>query len=185
MKREHNINLLPPASVRALSRLYYARLFTLAFTLIAIAFVVGGVLIVPSYILASRAADAGERYLAALQETVGVRERAGVSDETRALAERLRILDTYTNEASFAPMFESLFGDLEPSIHVSQVAFSKGPDALQVSIAGAADTRAALIAFAKRLEDSGSFEGVSVPVSQLAADENLPFSITATYRSTP
>lgn len=181
----HEINLLPKEKARSLFQTYYVRLATLTLVLISGAIAIGGILLAPSYILASRAADAGERYLAALEETVGVRERAGVSDDVRLLAERLRVLDQEARSESFVPLFEAALGSLPPSIRVSGISFSKGADAIQVSIVGTAATRTALISFSNRLQQSGTFDGVTIPVSQLAIDQNIPFSITATYKSAP
>jgi len=177
------VNLLPKKEINILYRAYYVRLFTAWLLLVSCAILVGGALLVPSYVVSERAADSGERYLAALEETVGIRERAGVTDDVRALAERLRILGDYSSEVSYGPFFEDAFFELTSDIRVGGIAFTKGSDALQVSISGNAKTRTALLSFADRLRQSGHFEGVSVPVSQLAVDENIPFSITATYKN--
>lgn len=161
------------------------RFATVLVFLLTASLAIGGVLLIPSYVVSERAADASERYLLALEETIGVRERAGVTEDVRALNERLRILESYASEPSSKPFFEDVLFDLSPNIIVSGLGFKKGESALSVSIVGQAATRAALLAFVERLRASGKFEGVTIPVTQLAQDADIPFSVTATYRSTP
>lgn len=179
------VNLLPQKTITELRRNYYLRFGTVLVILMVIAFLIGSVLLVPSYVVSERAADASERYLLAIEETIGIRERAGVSDDVRALSERLRILGTYAAEPSTKPFFEDTLNDLSPNITITGIGFAKGSDALGVSIAGRAATRASLLAFVERLQESGRYDGVTVPVAQLALDSDIPFSITATYRSAP
>ena len=179
------VNLLPQKSIGRLRRNYYVRFATVLIILLVAAFAIGSVLLVPSYVVSERAADASERYLLAVEETIGVRERAGVTEDVRALTERLRILEDYTDEPSAKPFFEDALADLSSDIVITGIGFAKGSDALGVSIIGRADTRTALLAFVEKLQESGAFEGVTIPVTQLAQDSDIPFSITATYRSAP
>lgn len=179
------VNLLPQKTIAGLRRSYYLRLLTMLIIVLTVAVAIGTVLLVPSYVVSERSADASERYLIAVEETIGVRERAGVTDDIRTLAEQLRILNEYANEPPAKPFFEDSLASLSSEIVVTGISFTKGDDALGISLAGRADSRAALLAFVEALQENGRFEGVTIPVTQLALDSNIPFSITATYRSAP
>lgn len=179
------VNLLPRKTIHRLHRTYYVRFATTIFALLAGAFAIGGVLMVPSYVVSERTVDSSERYLAAVEETIGVRERAGVSDEMRALAERVRILSEHNNTLSAVPFFEDVAELRTSEVRITGIGFNKGEDAFSISLAGVAATRSALLEYIDRINESGKFEGVSVPVTQLALDADIPFSITATYRSDP
>lgn len=175
------VNLLPHHTLRSLRHMYYARLTTLAATALSIAVLIGGVLLVPPWILAERAADAGERYAQALEETVGLKERTGVSQEVRALAERARAVTDYSAGLSSSTLFQALFEKMPSTVRVVSIRYRKGEEAFSVSVAGEAQTREALLAYVDALRRDGGFENVTVPVSQLALDANIPFSLTATY----
>lgn len=177
------VNLLPKKESQALFRSYYLRLGVVFLALVSGALFVGTALLIPSYVVSDRAADSSERYFAALEETVGIRERTGVTDDVRALAERIRILNQHTNEVAYAPFFEDALSDLSSGVTITGIAFTKGEGALSVALSGVAQTRGALLAFADTLRATGRFEGVTVPVSQFAQEADIPFSIQATYKT--
>lgn len=175
------VNLLPKPVIRQMRRMYYVRLSIVLFLLLSASFFAGAALLVPSYILAERSADAGERYVHALEETVGLRERTGVTNEIRALAERTKILAAYAEKPTSEPFFREITEDIPDGVFISGIAFAKGDETFNISIAGSAETRTALLMFVDRLRESGAFDGVNIPVSQLATDTNIPFSISASY----
>lgn len=179
------VNLLPQKTITRLRRTYYLRFAATLTILLVGALAVGTVLLIPSYVVSERSADASERYLSAVEETIGVRERAGVSDDVRALSERLRILNEYAGEPTTKNFFEDALSNLSSRITITGISFSKSGGTLNISIVGSADTRSSLLTFVETLQENERFNGVSVPVSQLARDSNIPFSITATYRSAP
>ena len=178
------VNLLPQKQKAQLRRAYYLRLVT-TFTLLAnVALVVGGVLLIPSYVVSERAAESAERYLAAIEETVAVRERAGVSKTVRALDERLRILDTLAEQPKAVAALDAVLTKRTSGVRITGVGFIKEDGgATQLSIEGVASSRTTLLAFVDALRAAGTFGGVEVPVSQLAQEADIPFSLTATYRS--
>lgn len=178
------VNLLPISDRHALTRSYYLRLGALFLFMFSIVAFAGGLLLLPSFFLARGTADAGERYLAALEETVGLRERAGVADEMQALQERVRIMrDAHGGPMSLG-VLEALGKDV-PGISVSGIAFAREGEGAKVSISGVAGTRAALLSFSTRIRENPAFSDVVFPVSQLAGEEDIPFSISAVYRGTP
>ena len=177
------VNLLPQKEIRALKRVYYVRLVTTLMFLASLALVVGGILLAPSYVVSGRAAESAERYLAAIEETTSLREKAGVSDTVRALSERLRILDSLIAQPSGVAALDAILAERTSGIRITGIGFAKGEsDAVGVAIAGVASNRTTLLAFVDELRAAGTFGGVEVPVSQLAQDANIPFSINATYK---
>lgn len=180
------VNLLPQKYIRTLKRTYYVRLVTTLVLLLTIGVAVGAILLIPSYVVAERAAESAERYLAAIEETTSLRERAGVSQTVRALSERLRILNANTQQPRGGAALDALLAERTEGIRITGIGFAKGDsDAIALSVAGVASSRTALLTFVDALRSAGTFGGVDVPVSQLAQDANIPFSITATYRSAP
>lgn len=177
------VNLLPRSVVRALVFRYYTRLFTLGCAFIGCAFLISAAFLGPSFILATRAGEAAERYAQAAEESVGLKERSGVSESMRVLNERVSLLDAGSLYPQSTEIIEAMLKPLPRGVSVTAFAYATGEGAANVSVSGVAETRVALLAYAEALRASGQFEGVNVPVSQLALDADIPFSISGTFRT--
>ncbi len=173
------VNLLPQDAVARLRTRYYARLSSAFLLLVLLVFVLGTVFLLPSYFLSQGAADASARYLAAAQQSATVREHAGATGALATLAEQVLILKQYQGAPVVVPAISEITGVIPKGILVSKIAFGKREDGTaSLTVAGTAATRATLLAFVDALKAGGRFSGVSVPVSQLASDSNIDFSLT-------
>jgi hypothetical protein len=177
------VNLLPQKNIRALRRTYYIRLITVCSFFLSGVVALGALLLAPSYFVSERTADASEQYLSALEETIGVRERAGAEDEIRALRESVTILNTFADDARLAPFFGDLFGEQLRGVRITSIALTREEKEVRATLGGIAETRNALIAFGDNLRAAGYAEGVEIPLYQLAQDSDIPFSINFLYRS--
>lgn len=177
------VNLLPPPVKASVIRAYYLRLGALTLLLISLALLVGGLLLLPSYFLAQASAENGERYLVALEETVGLKERAGAGATMSALAERVRILKEYAGTPMTTSLVDTVVGAKPKSVSINRISWEASTATVKVS--GTAATRDALLAYVAALEESPLLSGVVLPLSQLASDRTIPFSISATYTPTP
>src|SRR3989344_3730340 len=65
------------------------------------------------------------------------------------------------------------------SIKIDELAYILGQEnTAEIIIGGTSLTREALVSFVKALEDSKSFNKVNLPISNLAKDKNISFSIS-------
>ncbi len=179
------VNLLPNSAERAVVWRYRLRLVTLVSLMAALAAFLGGLLLLPSFFLARATADAGLRYADALDQTVGLTNRAGAADTLAALSERVRILDQYAAAPVTPSIIAPLVGALSSSITLTAIDIGRTDTGADVSVTGSAKTRDGLLAFANALHGVGGFSNVSLPVSQLAADTDIPFTISFTFTPTP
>lgn len=76
------------------------------------------------------------------------------------------------------PRHSVIFDELKPlvpsGIAITQASFSSGG---KISLAGAARSRIELNSFKKKLEESGSFSDINMPLANLEMRENIPFSV--------
>jgi hypothetical protein len=166
-------------------RSYYLRFFVLVMSAVAVVGFFGGLLLMPSFFLARATAEAGGRYRAALEETVGLRERAGVSARVAMLAERVRILDTFSLSPVTPHITTTVTDALPRGVTLTSLSITRTGTGATLSITGSAATRDALLSLAESLKSVSAFSGVSLPVSSLAADKDIPFSINFAYAATP
>lgn len=179
------VNLLPISERRAIVRGYYLRLIALVASVVAVTTLLGGLLLLPSFFLARATADAGGRYRTALEETVGLRERAGVSTRAATLAERVRILDAFSLPPVTPDVVTALTDALPRGVTLTSLSIMRKDGGAALSISGAAATRDALLSLAESLKGVSAFSGVSLPVSSLASDKDIPFSISFSYVAPP
>lgn len=174
------VNLLPDDAQRKLAILYYARLSASAVFLLAFAVAAGAALLVPSYLLATAEADAAARSLSASQKTSSADDAA--SQTLPALSERVSILKAYPRTAAVAGILSALTRALPASVVLNKTAMTFGGNADAgggtVSVSGTAGTRDALIAYAALLRGSALFGGIEVPVSELVAHTDIPFTLS-------
>lgn len=178
------VNLLPKKETARIISSYYVRFVTSLLLLLSGILFVGGALLIPSYLLAQNTAEAGGRYVRALEETVGLKERTGATSEVRRLAEKTRILNELNLEPVTANFFEDVLNEKPRSVALVGFALSSGKE-MAFSVTGIADTRSGLLSFVNALKNNGQMKNVEIPVNQLAVDKDVPFSIKGIYISTP
>lgn len=181
------INLLPEKTKREFIRGYYVTFTTLIFALLALVVALGSALLVPSYLLARAEAASLERYLSALEETVGLRERAGAGRAIAELSESIDILSSFEKTRPTADIMVALDRSLPPRVFLQGVSITHfGRNAGEVRVAGIADTRSGLLAFGDALKKNELFQNVMIPVNQLVPEKDVEFSFSFPFdQSTP
>lgn len=175
----NGVNLLPRTTKRFFATQYYFTLTTVFVSLLSLVIILGGALLIPSYFLARAEAESAERYLSALEETVGLRERAGVSETMRRLSERVGILSSFENGRPTADIMVEIDRHLPSRVFLQGVSVThSGSRAGEVTLVGIADSRADLLSFSDALKSSSLFNSVAVPVNQLVSETDVKFSFT-------
>ncbi len=110
-------------------------------------------------------------------EVAGVQSNL-VSQTITSTNQTLRILNDDLLYPPATPAFETVLSARTPAIHITELSYTD-QDATSglLSVHGVAASREALVSFEKALQDSGSFSSVDLPVSNLAKDTNIDFTI--------
>ncbi len=79
------------------------------------------------------------------------------------------------------PLLRAVVVNKSASIHVGRFSYtSSGPTTSDVTLSGVSATRESLVDFVKSLQSSGLFKSVDLPISNLAKDKDIDFSINIT-----
>ena len=178
------INLLPKRAYKKVSHEYYTRLITLFFLVMSAVFCFSTLLFLPSYFLVRDEAQEAARFLEAAETQAQLREESEKGRQVAALAEKQRILFPYTKQVVVSTMLETLLRAKPDGVSITELAYVHGDGETRLSFSGEADTRSALVSFTDNLKKTAAFRDVSLPVSSLIADSDIPFSFSLTYRHT-
>jgi len=173
------INLLPRETQKKFTQRYYLALFSFLFFGLTIVALIGAGLLVPSYLLARSEAASAERYVGAIEETVGLKEQSGATKEVAVLAERVDILSSFENIPITAHVLSEIERALPAKVSLKAVRIQHGnPGEGAVTVTGVADSRTDLLRFSDVLKGNVFFQGVSVPIGQLVNETDVPFSFS-------
>lgn len=167
-------NLLPPAIKRTLRTRYYLRVCTIFAFMAAACLVAGAVALVPAYATRTSIERTLEAELTQLRTQI---EQQGVDrDLINTMRELVQRLAAYSQPHATAQlaMVDSYADGLLISSYVFDLTHHK------VVVEGVSPTRSALVTFADALEADELVASVSLPLSSLAAREDVSFELSAT-----
>ncbi len=140
--------------------------------------VVALLFIIPSFIVVWSGASGFDDQLKATKILVDLQRKQSGGSEVVELSERSVLLEGSLSRRTATSILEDIAPRIPEGVSVRQFAYSLGNEEISVLILGTATTRAALIAFGDALRQSPLFSRVDVPVSSLAKNENIEFTLT-------
>ncbi len=171
------VNLIPPHARRAVTIEYYVRVVTVWLWLLSAALIVVGVLMFPVGLLV-------QLQLKALSATYA-EAQAKNDDYQAAEKEVMRVNETAQELArvhALHPVWDdvALIYELVPDgVVIESISLTREKDVVKkITVTGEAATRSDLARTRDLLKSHGRFTAVELPLSNLAKDVELPFSIT-------
>ena len=178
------INLIPPAAKKSLLLEYWIRVASVWLLLWMLALCMSASIMLPTYVLIGSQVAVYEESAAAASEKVAVYENVSVS--LRAASEQARYAIDTSRLVVFSDLitrFQGLQGD---TIGLTQITLSReGTDVAPIIIKGIADDRQALASFRDRLLAEASVVAVDLPISNLAQDREIAFTLTVELAANP
>lgn len=173
------INLIPPAARRGVLREYWLRVGVVFLFLLGFAGVAVAALSTPAFVLIYTETKAVSGQYADVQEVQEeLRQAETVIKQANELAGHLGEISTTTSFSVIISEINQLSGR---EIELSQYQFVRVGDEIgEISIGGVAVTRTALADFSAALEAHAWFEEANIPISNLAEDQDVPFTLTIT-----
>lgn len=171
------INLLPPNAREQVRIEYWVRVCSVWIFLIGLAFIIISILLVPSLILVQS------------QLTVydGVYQNANSQNNVyEDLEKDVRVANGVAEQlvnSGSGSLFSDLISEVEKitenTVALTSIVFSRKEEKVEsIQITGDASSRSSLVQFRDELEASFLFESAALPLSNLAKDKDVPFSIT-------
>lgn len=174
------INMLPKTEKDDLKKGLKLRFVIMASLLSAGAFLIGFVMLVPSYLLSSGYfGGSASDDLSRSNEDESIKELLSLPVEIDA---KLGFFRSSVKNISVADYLSRIVEALPPGVKLKSLSFSRSQNfedkiGTLISVSGQAANRDSLISFSNSLRSLGLFSAVEVPVSSLTKDRDLPFSI--------
>lgn len=176
------INLIPSNAKKSITIEYWLRVCTSWFVLWAVTLFVSVIVLVPAYVLINIQVSVYESSAKIAQESVTSYEE--VSKNLKQASEQAKLIvnsDDDTNIYAYVDLFEQL---QDSSIMITKVAVNRTEKGVApVTVDGRAVDRESLAAFRDRLLAEESVSSVDLPISNLAKDRDIQFTLTVTMDS--
>jgi len=174
------MNLLPKTEKEILKKGLKLRFIIVALFLFSASILVGFIMFLPSYFLASgffyKAPVGG--YFLDPQNADSVKE---ILDLPNNINSKLSFFQSNIINISLADYFSKIVGCLPTGVRLNSILFSKDEankkNSGTIVVSGVAIDRDSLISFSVLLKKTNLFSDVVIPVSSLTKDKDLPFSM--------
>lgn len=173
------INLLPPAEKHRIQKEYKLRFFTVNAFLISAAFIIGIILLLPSYFFADIIQKNAESEILTLKNSYENTKSEEINNKLRVTKERLTAITKQESRTDFYKVIDIIAVHANNTIEITTISYIRadedGDSNLQLN--GFAKTRDDLVSFKEDLENDKLFNEVNLPVSSLAEDKDIEFNI--------
>ena len=167
-------NLLPQKERRHFRWEYRLRLLVVILLFCIMTLVFGIVLLLPSYFISQSKGESIERQSELLKKTIALRERDMSTELLLSTKSKIEALVITQKRVPYTKIIQTIIQNLTEDIIVESFYYKKG----EMKIVGEADSRTELLLFSGRLKKEELFSRVDLPVSNLAQDSDITFSIT-------
>lgn len=179
------INLIPSAAKKGIKIEYWLRVVTVWFVLLIGAMLASVAVMAPAYVLIDLQIDASAESSAAASQKIAGYESVA-NELKRSNVEAKAILDTtgYIPISDYIAIIRELEGG---GITVSEIQIIRAKDSFSpIQVKGKAVDRQSLSQFRDKLLAQPSIASVDLPISNLAKDKDIQFSLTiAVKKPTP
>jgi MarR-like DNA-binding transcriptional regulator SgrR of sgrS sRNA len=173
------LNIIPEEERKKLTEAYKSRVVITCLASVAIIFLVGGLFLLPAYIIAAYKMEE------ILQPKVGTTsvENTEILQSLALTNSKVAIVLNYATNISITNRLKNILAMEEARVSIENISYKnmgkEDQGKIQVLISGQAVDREALLSFEKRLKTLNFLESVSLPVSNFAKDREIDFNLTA------
>ena len=172
-------NLLTPEQKKYNKREQTLRLVIVGLGFACGAIILGGIFLVPSYILAESKKAALEEQVNLITEFVERRKVSTAQTEGHITRTELEILQDTFGKGNVLDALSMVLGTKDSTVFVTSISYVRNTEnGHSVQIEGIARGRETLLAFKKRLEREAGITNVELPVANLIENTNPTFSIS-------
>lgn len=170
--------LLPEEYRRKIVRRYRQRATIVALIYLSIAFAILFFVLLPSLIILKSEEIRLNLSIKSYEQSINTKKDESISD---TLSKINSIIILLKNKAISPTNVVEMINEQADNVSIESFALSGfTPQSVSVSITGVAPTRKDLVGFSKKLENVFVGTKIELPVSSLAKDVDIPFSLTIT-----
>jgi len=168
-------NLLPPEGKKQVFKNYWFRVLSVYFTLFGSAFLVTSALLLPTYFYISYQIDALSNIISN-EKAESFKKIESSITEANEISELLLNTPNAVNDTEIIKEILNFSGGL---VSIDSIKIQKSDRKFkEVIVSGTANDRSSLVAFRDSAEQHKFFDEVNLPLSNLAKDQDIPFSLT-------
>ena len=173
------INLIPPSAKITVKREYWLRVASVWSILVGVGVLAVASLLVPVLVMIDNQLKVfNESYQTATEDNAQFKE---LSSELTAANETAALLQSNSDNLLFSALIQEMRGLAGTAIAINSIRVVRSEEGVSLlDVSGVADTRAALAAYRDALTASEMFATASLPLSNLAQDQNISFVINIT-----
>jgi len=177
-------NVLPQEEKIAIQKEYRVRRLIVIGVFFIITLIIGLILLFPSYLVSQINAQNTASLLEAIQQELQKsKSHVATPEDISALREKIALLNAAKSSVSVSNLFSIIVAKKGNAVQLSNFTFKKNSDGtLELAVGGNARTRDALTQFSRALEADPAFSAVDLPISSLAKDKDIDFTMTITVR---
>ncbi len=176
------MNLLPATEKDILKKGLKLRSVIVALIMASVFTVIGAAMLLPAYFLTKDqfSVITLQNSLIKEEDEESMRHLLSLPGEIES---KLNFFEADFESASALDSFSKIIDYLPDKVKLNAVSFGKSQTSKEAAgpmilVAGISADRNSLVAFSTALQKSGLFSSVAVPVSNLAKDKDLPFTMT-------
>lgn len=176
------INLIPPQAKKGVVREYWLRVVSVWFYTWSAALLGGVLIMVPAYVLINSQVSVYQE--SAKSASAKVANFGDVSKSLTASSLQASKLLTGFRQSLISERISTLRSLEKPGVTISEFAITRTDEAYEpIQVSGTAENRQALAAFRDRLLALPDVASVDLPISNLAKDRDIQFSLTVTLKN--
>jgi len=173
-------NLLLEKDKKKIRQEYAIRLAAVALLFAFVAVLLGSIFLLPSFFLSNAKKQAMEERRDIIEQSIAVREQEASLTTLTDANEKLLLLSPPSDTVSLLELLTVVVEAQPSGISIREFFYTArnsddGNNELRLS--GVAERRENLLAFQNALRKKPIFSSVTLPVSNLAADQNISFSL--------
>ena len=173
------INLLPVGEKKKIHRDYVFRLLTVVLGVVSLSAVIGIVTLFPSYFISDFQKRAAIEEVERTRKTSGESDKENIASLLKEAQLKLKILSSERKKVFLRTVFDTAIGYKPNTVVLTGMVYQEGSEGkLTFIINGVADNREDLLVFSQNLKRDALFDNVELPVSNLAKDRNINFTLT-------
>ena len=170
-------NLLPEEYKKKLKVEYNIRLAITGLLFGFFIILIANAFLLPSYLLSKIKEIEIENRLANISSKTPDKTNTELNVVLQNTKKQLTVLNSIDN-VSFVESLKKVLARKVPGIIINNLSVNEIGSVWKIAVSGIASNRDVLISFKTSLESEKSFNGVDLPVSNLAKNKDIPFTIT-------
>ena len=180
-------NLLPKHYKKKIRREYHLRQFAVIGGLLIMVVASAAIALLPSYAQVSRGLSQVNNELRLLEDNATDKKIKQYIDLLKDVNTKVQLLAPPENELRTYVVLKSVLAEVPEGVSIKSITLGRNKqdvddetvEAVSLVLAGVADTRETLTVFEQNIDGISFVESVNLPVSSLAARNNIEFSLQA------